>query len=235
MPLTQQILPADLGELESTVSRLQQGEFSWLMLTSGNTVRTLLRCGWAGTVPQTTGVGVVGPGTARVLDQLTGIADPWMPRLQHSAEGILAELPSPAPGENPRLLLPQSAQARPELVIGLQALGWDTTQVTAYQTVGLDPESPGPSSARRLLPDQPTAGTSSGAVLTVSDLNTYDAVLVTSSTAAEQWATQHAVPEVRLLAIGDPTAETLQRLGAPADQVLSAPTAESLLTCLDEQ
>ncbi|WP_120003582.1 uroporphyrinogen-III synthase [Nesterenkonia muleiensis] len=232
MPLTQQVLPEDQSELRQAISDLRRGEFSWMVVTSGNTVRALVWCGWNGAVPAHTRVGAVGPGTASVLEELTGIRDIWMPH-QHSAAGILAELPRPAPGENPRLLLPQSAQARTELVTGLRALGWDPTQVIAYRTTGLGPETPAPPSARCHLPGRAAADTAGGAVLTPSDLKADDAVLVTSSTAAEQWSAHHVVPEVRLLAIGRPTAETLKRQGTPADQVLSAPTAAAVLACLN--
>lgn len=226
MPLTQQVLPEDESELRQAISDLQRGEFSWLVLTSGNTVRALVRCGWSGTVPAHTRVGAVGPGTASVLRKLTGLLDIWMPQ-QHRAAGILAELPTPAEGS--LLLLPQSAKARLELAEGLTADGWSVTRVTAYDTVPLDPGAPEAPQLTHIT------GGDSGDLLTWQDLAEGDVVLVTSSTAAEQWAARHAVPEVRLLAIGDPTAETLKRLGLPADQVLSAPTAESLLACFDEQ
>lgn len=233
MPLTQQVLPEDLSELTGAISDLKHGRFSWLILTSGNTVRALVSCGWDGSVPEDTRVGVVGPGTARVLEELTGLPEAWMPR-QHSATGILAELPAPGPGENPRLLLPQSAQARGQLVAGLRSLGWEPTQVLAYQTVALNLEEQSVSPSRSLQQRQfqPPAAVDDDAVLTPAELNDDDVVLVTSSTAAEQWASRRPRTQVWLLAIGGPTAETLKRLGTPADRVLSAPTAAGVLACV---
>lgn len=207
LPLTQQHLPADLSELETTVQRLERGDFAWLLLTSGNTVRALLSCGWSGSAPDQTRIGVVGPGTARVLKERTALRPSWMPH-DHSAAGILAELPTPASGTP--LMLPQSAQARSQLASGLRAQGWSVTRVTAYETVQSD------SSAFEFLERK---------------LNADDAVLVTSSSAAEVWATLQ-VPKVTVLAIGRPTADTLRQLGHPADAVLSEPTAAGALKSL---
>ncbi|RJN31764.1 uroporphyrinogen-III synthase [Nesterenkonia natronophila] len=204
MPLTQQVLPADTTELSRTVHELTRGEFDWLVLTSPNTVRALASCGWDGTVPVRTRVAVVGPGTARVLNEVSDARNPWMPK-QHSAAGILAELPAPEP--EGQLLLPQSAQARPQLYEGLEQRGWNITQVTAYFTTALP---------------HPLVNLSPG-----------DAVLVTSSSAAEVWATLET-PDVNILAIGEPTARTLRQLGRPADAVLPEPTAEGALKALAE-
>jgi uroporphyrinogen-III synthase len=202
MPLTQQVPLADTTALSRAVHDLARGQFDWLVLTSPNTVRALASCGWDGTVPARTRVAVVGPGTARVLNELSGAYEPWMPK-QHSAAGILAELPAPEPGA--RLLLPQSAQARPQLYEGLDQRGWNITQVTAYATTALH---------------HPLVNVSPG-----------DAVLVTSSSAAEVWATLQT-PKVSILAIGEPTAQTLMQLGRPADAVLPEPTAEGALKAL---
>ncbi|NDK31398.1 uroporphyrinogen-III synthase [Nesterenkonia haasae] len=207
MPLTQQILPENRSELSTAIQRLEQGDFTWLLLTSANTVRALLSCGWSGAVPEKTSVGVVGPGTARILEERCWLKASWMPQ-DHSAAGMLAEMPTPESGTN--LLLPQSAQARPDLAQGLSAKGWNLTQVTAYATVPLPrPEL-----------DHPEP-----------ELTGDDAVLVTSSSAAEVWVTLRA-PRAKVLAIGRPTAETLRQLGRPADTVLGEPTAAGVLQAL---
>lgn len=231
MPLTEQMPPEDPSALTAAIEDLSRGRFSRLILTSGNTVRALVACGWDGTVPEQTQVGVVGPGTARVLEELTSLRNPWVPQ-EHSASGILAQLPRPTSGENPRLLLPQSAQARSQLAAGLSEQGWEVTHIAAYQTVALGPEQAVRSSRSLHLGSGSEAGAAE-AVLTPEELVAGDAVLVTSSTAAEQWAARRPQTRVKLLAIGQPTAETLARLGTLADQVLSAPTAPAALSCLE--
>lgn len=201
-PLTEQRLPADPQALTMAITELERGAFDWLLITSGNTVRFLKRAGWSGCTGGAR-TGVVGAGTASVLHELTGIADPWRPQHEASAAGILEELPIPRPGG--RLLLPQSAQARPALREGLMERGWAVTAATAYETVPLSAPRGGPDGA--------------------------DVLLITSSSAAEAWVTCEA-PPVTVLAIGEPTAETLRRLGRPASAVLSEPTAAGVLAAL---
>lgn len=204
LPLTRQVLPPDPEPLTMALRRLGVGEFDWLILTSSNTVRFLFQGGWDGLVPDRTRVGVVGPGTASSLTERTGISDVWMPQ-DHSAAGILNELDA-APGA---LLLPQSAQARPQLAEGLRAAGWDVTQVPAYDTVPVEGE----------LPLQPGPD---------------DVVLLTASSAAREWH-RRGLTAGTVLAIGEPTARTLRELGAPADAVLPEPTAAGVLAALNPQ
>lgn len=200
LPLTEQRLPEDLGELSAAITGLERGDFAVVALTSGNTVRSLLTAGWSGTLPEETDAAVTGPGTARVLQELTEITDPWMPTREASAEGILAEIPHP-PEPEMRLLLPQSAQARPRLAEGLRELGWRVTTVTAYETVP--------------LPALP-AGV---------ELSGDDVLLITSSSAAEAYAGLGLAAQPVLLAIGRPTAESMETLGLSCAGVLSEITA----------
>ncbi|WP_022871815.1 uroporphyrinogen-III synthase [Nesterenkonia alba] len=203
LPLTRQVLPQETTEITAALSALGSGAFSWILLTSGNTVRFLRQAGWDSTVPPQTHIGVVGPGTARVLAEVTGLRPTWMPQ-DHSAAGILAELPAPAAGQ--RLLLPQSARAEPTLAHRLRQQGWEVTRVSVYDTVDL------------AHPD-------------TSLLRAGDVVLITSSSAAEVWARLQP-PEVTVLAIGEPTADTLSRRGHPATAVLPEPTAAGVLAAL---
>lgn len=241
LPLTEQRLPADTTELTTSLDRLGRGDFSWLLLTSGNTVRALRRMGWDGTVPEGVRIGVVGPGTARVLAEVPGASatEPWMPAAEQSAAGIIEEMPVPAPGEATTVLLPQSAQARAELREGLTALGWEVTAVSAYETDCLVTEGrlePG-DSPRRLLPVPDPAELLDldqlAADLRRDRLTGVDAVvlLVTSSSAADALADLGVPERMRLLAIGRPTAKTLTRRGIPA-RVLREPSADAVLAAL---
>lgn len=250
MPLTQQQLPEDLSELICALEDLRRGAFDWLLLTSPNTVRALRACSWDGLLPAETSVAVVGPGTARVLHEHTGLRPHWMP-YDHSAAGVLAELPRPTelprpaapnhPAEGRRMLLPQSAQARPELADGLRARGWELTHVVAYRSVARDDRADGSrapaSQSLALLQD---VDADDADLLEPADLRHDDVVLVTSSTAAEAYAglqaagTAPPTPGPVLLAIGRPTAETLTRLRLPVAAVLPEPTAEGLLSTVNE-
>lgn len=218
LPLTEQRLVADVAELRRAVERLRAGEFSWLLITSATTVRMLAAVGWTGEMPDGTRLGVTGPATARALAEHTGVAEIWTPSGEASAAGMLAELPSPEPGE--RLLLPQSALARPRLRDGLVAAGWEVAAVTAYETVS------------RLVDGVPPEG--------VPRLEADDVVLITSSSAARAWVELVDGAERRgdelapaqVLAIGRPTARTLEELEAPADVVLDEPTADGVRRAL---
>jgi len=218
LPLTAQRLPEDRTELTAAIDRLEQGDFTVIMLTSGNTVRSLLTAGWSGDLPADTETAVTGAGTARVLQELTEIVDPWMPTREASAEGILAEIPHP-PEDDRQLLLPQSAQARPRLAEGLRELGWEVTTVTAYETVPLeDPlgEAAGVGGSERS-----------------SAVQAEDVLLLTSSTAA-QAAARLEIPEtVRLLAIGRPTAATMHELGLPCSGILPEVSAAGVQQALN--
>lgn len=226
LPLTQQVLPEDLSALQTAVTSLEGGEFDLLLLTSANTVRALMAAGWTGKPPPSTRTAVVGPGTARALLELTDVSDPWMPR-EHSASGLLAELPRPT--QKRRALLPQSAQARAELADGLRERGWDLTHVEAYSTVasGAPSASPG-----RALHSVGPSGSSRAFLLTPADLQADDLLLITSSTAAEAFAHLELGHRIPLLAIGEPTAQTMRTLGLPVAQVLPEPTAAGLAAVL---
>lgn len=232
MPLTQQVLPDDVTELRAAITGLESGEFSWLLLTSGNTVRAMVACGWNSAVLDQTRVGVVGPGTAGVLAELTGFRSVWMPQ-SHSAAGMLAELPDPQSGE--QVLLPQSAQSRSELEEGLRARGWDVTHVTAYDTVPLngntdDDDGDTAQAVPRLnLSDGPHQVAQH---LRPGDLEEDDVVLLTSSSAARAWAARLPPVPVCTLAIGAPTARTLRELGVRLDAVLPEPTDRGVLDSL---
>lgn len=235
MPLTYQQLPEDPRDLTAAIEQLQRGDFHWLLLTSPNTVRALSLCGWQGRLPDATRLAVVGPGTARVLKEHTGLRPHWMAQ-NHSAAGILAELEGPAAGE--RMLLPQSAQARSELAAGLRARGWEVTHVAAYRSVARDFSTPQPA-APHLLHADAAEDAHEADLLEPADLHAEDVVLVTSSTAAEAYAqlpglaTPIPAAQPVLLAIGRPTAETLTAQGFTGATVLPEPTAAGLTSVLN--
>ncbi|GAA1172922.1 uroporphyrinogen-III synthase [Nesterenkonia xinjiangensis] len=221
LPLTEQRLPADLTVLRAAVTDLAEGRFQWLLLTSATTVWALQEAGWDGDVPEGTRIGVTGPGTAQALPSAAPQA--WMPHREASAAGILAELPAPRPGE--QVLLPQSAQARPQLVNGLRSAGWEVTQVTAYETVDRVREGTLPPSGA----DDRCAG-----VVGPAELAGAEAVLITSSTAARAWARLTLPGESdtpALLAIGRPTAQTLDELQLSA-RMLEDVSAAAVLRAL---
>lgn len=229
LPLTEQRAFDDDADLRCAVTMLHRGHYEALVLTSANTVRALGRAGFGRDSEHPAAparIVVTGAGTAHALHQLTGITEIWHPAGEASAVGILRELP--APRGTSRLLLPQSAQARSELHTGLTERGWQVDHISAYCTVPLyGPEAPGPRPRQRLLPDE-------GVAMEPGEITAEDVVLITSSSAAQVWAQLRGIRPrpYRVLAIGAPTAATLQALGEPVDAVLPTPTAQGVQTAL---
>ncbi len=120
--------PDDTRELDAAL----QSEFNLLVLTSANTVmileEELQRLGL--TLSGATAA-AVGSATADAAREWLGVDVTTIPD-DFSADG-LADALTITPGQ--RILLPQSAVARPALRDALSARGADVIAVTAYQTV----------------------------------------------------------------------------------------------------
>ncbi len=245
LPLTDFELPADLTDLHAAVDRLRAGGYAWLVATSPNTVRSLVRAGWDGSVPAGTRVAVTGPGTARVLAGAGCPATPWMPDGDASAAGIIAGFPA-APGaasargaggsrETARVFLPQSALATDEVATALRSRGWDVQRVEAYRTVPY-PAAP----ERRLLAGTgraPAADGPGGAVVGLPDLS--GAVVVLTSPSAVRELSRHpdgpGPAGVRFVAIGQPTRRAAERAGIELIGTAATPDAAGLLAVLGRQ
>ena len=225
LPLMDFELPADLAELRSAVQRLGAGEYSWLLLTSPNSVRALSRAGWDGTVPEDTQVGVTGPGTARVLAAAGCMLTPWMPDGDLSATGIAADFPR---GPGGRVLLPQSQLASDEVPQGLTATGWIVDRVEAYRTV------PYPAAVdRRLLPTQEVSSAGDEDVVRMEDLE--GAVVVLTSPSAVREVTRQErqdVDGVRWVAIGHPTRRAAEQAGLDLVGTARTPDSDGILNVL---
>ena len=120
--------PDDTRELDAAL----QSDFDLLVLTSANTVmileEELQRLGFDFSGATTA---AVGSATADAARQWLGLDVTIIPD-DYSADG-LADALTITPGQ--RILLPQSAVARPMLRDALSARGADVIAVTAYQTV----------------------------------------------------------------------------------------------------
>ncbi|WP_288817754.1 uroporphyrinogen-III synthase [uncultured Micrococcus sp.] len=217
----------------------------WLIVTSPNTVRALARVGWDGLLPADVRVAATGPGTARALREAGCAAPVWTPHRDRSARGIAAGLRELVPG-GARAWLPQSDRARPALTDALRGAGWAVQTVLAYRTVAYPARE-----SRRVLAAAagnevdgtvatgPKAGmtlpTWSPGELAAAEAGTV--VVLTSSSAAEQFAERcrprgGGAAEALLIAIGDPTAETMRALALPVAAVCATPDAAGVLEAL---
>ena len=128
---------ADSGKLDAALKELAAGRFDWLVITSTNTVYTLadrlrtLGIQHARIAQHSTMVAAVGSATASAVREELNLSVDLLPDA-YVAESLAASL---RVGRGSRVLLPQSALARPLLVNTLRRVGAEVAAVTAYRTV----------------------------------------------------------------------------------------------------
>ncbi len=126
--------PAESAPLDDALRKLAAGSFDWLVLTSTNTVATLAQRLAALELklnPAQFAVASVGPATADAARARLGLEPIDLPP-EYVAESLAVHLPL-QPGA--RVLLPESAIARPTLADLLTARGADVLVVDAYRTI----------------------------------------------------------------------------------------------------
>ncbi|MBV8462975.1 MAG: uroporphyrinogen-III synthase [Acidimicrobiales bacterium] len=141
LPLTRQIDPSDGGAALRSAAAGVRGN-RWVVLTSVNAVERFMAVLRDARALGDVQVAAVGPATADALRR-TGVEPDLVPA-RHSAQGLVDEFPSPAPGDPgpPRVLFPGADLAADTLVEGLGRMGWDVERVEAYRTVPLDTPDP---------------------------------------------------------------------------------------------
>ena len=244
LPLTDFALTEDVVPLRALLADWAR-RGGWLVVTSPNTVRALRGVGWDGAVPKDSRIAATGPGTARVLRAAGLEAAPWTPPEDRSAEGLIAGLTALHPG-GARAWLPQSDRARPRLAEGLRAAGWEVRTVLAYRTVAY----PAPAQRRLLAGEsesyvEPESAPGSADVVAPGALAAEPVgtvVLLTSSSAAEEFVAAGLAPlagagdaaaaRVQLVAIGEPTRQTCDRLGLPLAGTAATPDAAGVVAVL---
>ncbi|MEM7582017.1 MAG: uroporphyrinogen-III synthase [Acidobacteriota bacterium] len=199
LPLIELTPPPDPHALERAVELLP--EIDWLVFTSANAVAALMP---RVSGPLETPCAVVGAATARALKgygveaslvasvpRATGLLEALLPRLELGAH----------------VLVPQAADARPELVNGLTAAGVAVTAVTAY---GKRQPPAAESQARELF-----TGSTIGWVSFTSPRIARNF----ASLFGDDWP--HRRDEIKALSIGPVTSSALHALGVEA--VIEAP------------
>ena len=177
--------PADAGAaLRAAAGRL--ATYDWVVFTSANAVARLLAKVRDARAFGTARVAAVGSVTANALAR-AGIESDLVPT-EFTADALVAAFPA-GPGS---VLVPQSARARPALVEGLGAKGWQVDAVAAYGT----------------HPTAPPAGV-------LADGGTADAIVFTSPSTVEGWVGAAGVdgtPRV-VACIGPVTADAARQHG----------------------
>jgi uroporphyrinogen-III synthase len=197
----------DEAGLSSALSRLEAGEFDWIVITSATTVDVLVSQQVA--IPESTRVAAVGETTASALS-LAGYRVDFVPEVDNSARGLVKEWVDEGVG---KVLVPHSDLAEPTLVAGLAARGLDVEYVAAYRTIGVP------------VAESVAADVASGRIR---------AILVTSGSVARQVAAQLApLPESTVVAcIGPRTAFDARAAGLTVHVIAEQRSASALVEAL---
>lgn len=131
--------PESTDALDSAIERI--GDYDWLVFTSANGVRWMLRRVWelGGDVRALAGprIAAIGPATERAL-QGRGIKVEGIPA-RYVAEELVTYL-SEKDVRGSRVLVARAQEARPALVKGLVGLGASVDEVACYKTVQAAPD-----------------------------------------------------------------------------------------------
>jgi uroporphyrinogen-III synthase len=209
LPLLEIVPPADRRSLEKALAEVSR--YDWLVFTSANAVEGFLPAAIGG-VPPGVRIAVVGHATADAV-RARGI-EPNRIAHRGDAEGLLEDLLSEV-HRGTRVLLPQAADARPTLLVGLRRAGVDFEAVVAY-----DKRLP-PDASRRaeeLFGDSPLGWVT----FTSPRIVRHFAELF-----GEDWDRRR--PELRAVSIGPVTSAELRRLGVEPAAEAASPGNEEMV------
>lgn len=206
--------PEDPAPLTQAVLDWCDGRYHWLAVTSRNAVLQMRAVAEAHgrtlAEPQPRArVATVGEATQQICAE-SGLEVALVPEGRQTALGIAKEFPE---GEG-RVLAPVGNLAAPTLERGIARKGWTVDSIEAYRTV-----------------DGPGASPEVAAQVRAGDV---DAVLLTSGSVAERFASQCApVPEsTMMVAIGETTAAAARQAGLRVDAVSAAPSYDGIADAL---
>jgi len=207
--------PRTPAAMDRAVKGLVSGRYLWVAFTSTNSVRAMREKFESLGLDVRAFAGIklaaIGEPTADALRQW-GIEPELLPGSQQSSEGLLEVWPAYDDVFDPidRVLLPRADIATETLVGGLQELGWQVDDVTAYRTVRAAPPAA----------DIRDAIKGGG----------FDAVLFTSSSTVRNLVGIAGKPHhsTIIACIGPQTAKTAEELGLRVDVLAPEATVSSL-------
>ena len=211
--------PRTPQQLERAVKGMVTGRYEWVGFTSVNAVRAIREKfdefgldarSFAGLK-----VAAVGGVTAQALRDW-GIVPDLVPSGEQSARGLLEVWPDFDADLDPinRVFLPRADIATDTLVAGLQEMGWEVDDVTAYRTVRAAPPA---AEVRDAIKN-----------------GSFDAVLFTSSSTVRNLVgiAGKPHPTTVVACIGPATAKTAEEHGLRVDVLAPEPSAEALVDAL---
>jgi len=215
--------PRTPHQIEKAVKGLVTGRYEWIGFTSVNAVRAIREKFEAFGLDARAFAGLkiaaVGGVTAAALREW-GIEPDLVPsgETEQSASGLLEVWPAFDRSLDPinRVFLPRADIATETLVAGLQALGWEVDDVTAYRTVRAAPPPP--------------------EVREAIKTGRFDAVVFTSSSTVRNLVGIAGKPHAATVVacIGPATAKTAQEHGLRVDVLAPEPSSEALVAALAE-
>lgn len=213
--------PRTPQQMERAIKGLVTGRYEWIGFTSVNAVRAVREkfeeFGLDARAFSGLKVAAVGGVTAKAL-RGWGIEPDLEPSGEQSANGLLADWPPFDDVLDPinRIFLPRADIATDTLVAGLQQIGWEVDDVTAYRTVRAAPPA--------------------AEVREAIKAGRFDAVLFTSSSTVRNLVGIAGKPHTATVVacIGPATAKTAQEHGLRVDVLASQASAASLVDALAE-
>ena len=211
--------PRTPHQMDKAIKGLVTGRYEWVGFTSVNAVKAvrekLQECGLDARAFAGLKIAAVGGVTADSL-RAWGLEPDLIPAGEQSARGLLEDWPPYDDVLDPinRVLLPRADIATDTLVAGLQEMGWEVDDVTAYRTVRA---APPPAEVRDAI--------KSGA---------FDAVLFTSSSTVRNLVgiAGKPHPNTVIACIGPATAKTAEEHGLRVDVLAPEASAVALVDAL---
>jgi len=211
--------PRTPQQMDRAIRGLVTGRYEWIGFTSVNAVRAVrekfVELGLDARAFAGLKIAAVGGVTAEAL-RAWGLAPDLLPGGEQSARGLLEAWPPYDEVLDPinRVFLPRADIATETLVAGLQAMGWEVDDVTAYRTVRA---APPPAPVREAIKS-----------------GIFDAVCFTSSSTVRNLVGIAGKPHATTVVacIGPATARTAEEHGLRVDVVAPEATSEQLVDSL---
>jgi uroporphyrinogen III methyltransferase/synthase len=211
--------PRTPQQMERAVKGLVTGRYEWIGFTSVNAVKAVREkfeeFGLDARAFAGLKIAAVGGVTAGALREW-GIVPDLVPSGENSANGLLADWPPFDEVLDPinRVFLPRADIATDTLVAGLQAMGWEVDDVTAYRTVRAAP------------PAAPIREAIKG--------GQFDAAVFTSSSTVRNLVgiAGKPHPSTIIACIGPATAKTAEEHGLRVDVLAPEASSDSLVDAL---
>ncbi len=213
--------PRTPQQMERAIKGLVTGRYEWIGFTSVNAVRAVREkfeeFGLDARAFAGLKVAAVGGVTATALREW-GIVPDLAPSAEQSASGLLEDWPPFDEVLDPinRVLLPRADIATDTLVAGLQEMGWEVDDVTAYRTVRAAPPA--------------------AEVRDAIKTGRFDAVVFTSSSTVRNLVgiAGKPHPSTVVACIGPATAKTAEEHGLRVDVLADEATGAALVDALAE-